>query len=294
MSENWDQRLVSSLKEQAPETPERKASWRAVYLEPIPNSGERITVGVVFDENQKLSSFSALNPPMLSKLFGEHGKVLVKLGSELLSDFVSHGRLEDWTPIFSNAYVGPIRYAFGNDIYEMVREAFALSASFSVMSEYFTQEMVGDEDPGETHIVRTVRQGVLRSRDWQKKFNVSFDDIVPNYRGPSNPTNFYGKNLVANFSRLSESGPALNRDITSTKSKMADLLFARKVISEKLMVPDLLHELMVVVPKGKGLSSDKAARVFDELEELADLDDLRVVKAESSEELISRVLQLEN
>ena len=76
---------------QFPQIPNFKGEWRAIQLEPIIGSGERITVAIsVLGQNGEHKAIQAIRPELLECLYGNKSKEMMKLIQLIIESVSNH------------------------------------------------------------------------------------------------------------------------------------------------------------------------------------------------------------
>lgn len=95
----------------SPPVPAYRATWRAIYYEPVSGSGERWTVGIAAADAEGEEIRDTLSPLTLKCLFGEartHVKAMIDFAlDDLRAQLQSGTLLEAITPALEGVFLGP-------------------------------------------------------------------------------------------------------------------------------------------------------------------------------------------
>lgn len=108
-----------------PSIPSYTAEWCPVYFEPIPGSGEKITILIIIRSDSKFSIFDALHPTVIDNLYGEKAQSfsgLVKLIKSNIYKNDGHCSIEGVT-------LGSWHLSQSSDMKGVVKQALYKSAS---------------------------------------------------------------------------------------------------------------------------------------------------------------------
>lgn len=117
--------------DQFPPLPGHEATWRAIYLEPVMCSGERITVAVIAFDLDGCEALKTLSPERLNALFGSQANGMDAMIDIAVESVLRHGQagtLEDFSSPFSGVYVGQSRNALGDSRQDVLDQAASLSS----------------------------------------------------------------------------------------------------------------------------------------------------------------------
>ena len=188
-----------------PKLPEVKATWAPIYLEPIMQSGERITVGIAgVTSTGEVQVMPTLNQEKLRCAFGESGVSILDAATICLDEFSDYlkdfSSLEGWEAPLGGVSLGHARKAAGNSLHEILSMASQLTASFSSLqlaSESLTSvEQLGREDRWPKQIKEAV---TLVAPDLEVNFNKNYN-LVPG--GAQTKYDYWGEKYIANFGRI--------------------------------------------------------------------------------------------
>lgn len=118
---------------QFPQLPDFEATWRAIYMEPMMCSGERITVAVVALDCNGCGAIRTLSPSRLLALFGEQAGGMVNMIDLVIEAALHHGEagsLDGFEPPLSGVYLGDPRKGLGEDRDAILQQAASLTSCF--------------------------------------------------------------------------------------------------------------------------------------------------------------------
>ena len=121
-----------------PKLPGYKFNWRSIQIEPIPDSGERFTLGtIVKGEDDALIVAKLVPSTKLKTLFGSaiYSRVSEALGLTISSaeDFYSNNNIiNNWVPPIDGFYLGDSRESFASNLEEGLFKAAKHSSILSV------------------------------------------------------------------------------------------------------------------------------------------------------------------
>lgn len=130
-----------------PPMPPFKAKWRAVYLEPIVGSGERLTVLIIVKTDEsEIKILEALHPTAIENLYGSNSVQLKSLIDMLKKSFEkSEG---ENVSIFDGIYTSAWNNAASQDLQGIFKQALFRSASLGLLA---SNSLYGDESETEAN-----------------------------------------------------------------------------------------------------------------------------------------------
>jgi hypothetical protein len=208
-----------------PEIPDYRARWAPVFIEPIMNSGERITIGIAaIGQDGEFSVAPTLSEAPLRCAFGDNGAALLNTAQACIESLnEAKNVLDEWTSPFSGVELGSWREAAGDDLRSIIKNAMNMVSSFSLMAtETDDRAIRGDEGTLDRWPALVKQATVERRRDLAGNFGKVIS-IVPNAR-PSR-FDYIGVHLAVNLSRLLPN--QLSSSVKTSKSKLFDLQMLR-------------------------------------------------------------------
>lgn len=119
---------------QFPALPEHEATWRAIYMEPVMLSGERISVAVIAFDREGCEALKMLSPSRLNTMFGVQAEAMSNMIDMVVSAALRHGAaagsLESFKSPLSGVFLGKPRDALGDGIADVLQQAASLSSCF--------------------------------------------------------------------------------------------------------------------------------------------------------------------
>lgn len=117
------------------------ARWAPVRIEPMPCSGELVTIAVAIQGEDDVKVVSALPEDVATAVFGSQGGNLLGIARSTTDSLYRHLRggadLSSWKSPLSGVYIGDIEYGEGCDLKEIAEQALRASACLSAMTEAF-------------------------------------------------------------------------------------------------------------------------------------------------------------
>lgn len=117
-----------------PDLPTYEAEWAAVYMEPIVQSGERLTVAVVACDGRETGGQLAISKKALECLYGESSvglERMMTLALERALRFAKTGFHGEFSSGMHGVTIGKKRTAIGNDLLDVIQQGISLTSSLS-------------------------------------------------------------------------------------------------------------------------------------------------------------------
>jgi hypothetical protein len=117
-----------------PPLPSYEAQWAAVYMEPIVQSGERLTIGVVAFDGHDAAGQLAISRKALDCLYGDTASGLEKmmtLALERALRFAKGGFRGEFSSGMHGVTLGKKRVAIGDDLQDVIEQGISLTSSLS-------------------------------------------------------------------------------------------------------------------------------------------------------------------
>ena len=282
-----------------PKLPTVQAFWTPIYLEPMPGSGDRLTVAVAAKGASGYFILPTLDPKRAYCMYGDRANQVVGMASlivESLADHLSENdSLAAWPPPFhGTVFLGPTRSGHGDELEDIAFSGAQLTSSLVAASmekqsdEPLPIDGVGDPNNWE----REIRQAVLAIHDdWKGRFGVTFR--IAQHAAPTR-IGYMGVRLAASFDKLV---PTRNlgamRD--RAKSRLVNLQILR---DQDRLAPRSFYELMLWKPAGgtpiySRSQLEAAEEAFTELESFGDRHELRVRAVADTNSVLRRLLEAE-
>ncbi|MDY5106087.1 MAG: hypothetical protein SPE78_02910 [Actinobacillus minor] len=229
-----------------PELPRFKGEWRAIQLEPIVGSGERITVAIsALGQNGEHKAIQAIRPELLECLYGNKAKDISNLISLILySVKAQHTNLNEWVAPFEGVIMTSAQKTISEDIDGILRQAIQLSASLSSLAltvEHNEETQSSQVKKENARWANTIKELVISRKPALK---VYFDaQYQATEKSPiKSKLSFAAPNYVANIGILQPT--RLSPSVQSLKSKILDIeifndnlpLFKEREITKEIIV----------------------------------------------------------
>lgn len=265
-----------------PSLPEFRAKWVPIYIEPIMNSGEKITVGIAALSNDGHAEvLSTLKEDTLRCTFGKDGLSLLESAKICLDTFSRYLKkskeFSGWEPPLTGVTLGEERQAAGKDFPEVLRMAARMSASLF-------DDSVGSRKPVHMRGWRRqiVNAVIHRAPQLVGHFNQS---IVLVQSGMETSFDYLGSHYVAYF------GMAYARKSETLKDGRAKLWKLARCRDSYDNANKVTFEFLMLRPKSQILYSFKD--LLYELEEEAKKEELCTMLVSDAEAAGERILDTE-
>lgn len=215
-----------------PTLPDFEAEWAPVYLEPIVQSGERLTIGIVARAGSQVSGCLTISEKALKCLYGDAApgmRQMMSLALERSIEFAKAGFEGRFSAGMHGVEIGRVRHGLGENMQHILRQASSLSASLSSIHADELMEEV-EED------ARVIEQTLSRLRDdiqgrvlgilprLRDRFNLPLD--TQGAEGARGHVFFAGRKMAANIARMKPS-QQISRHVDGAKSRLWDLHFIK-------------------------------------------------------------------
>ena len=273
------------MKIKFPKLPTYAFSWRSLQLEPIPGSGERITVGsIVKGEDNALIAARLIPTAKMRGMYGiEYGRRItdaLKLCIDTAEKYyVAKPISNEWRPVLEGFYLGNLNSSVAEDIEDALMIAAMHSSSFSVSLD-LEKLAIGigqSEQSGPEQWRKNIFHAVTISRS---DLAVCFDRTIA-IRGSGVPIKFgfVSDHYAAQFEAISDPRNA-NSALLRAQGKLWQLDMLR---DQKTLFGTKHCELLIKTPE-QNASDDKAAilEVTDELKYEASRRDISLFVADSA------------
>lgn len=147
-----------------PALPSYEAQWAAVYMEPIVQSGERLTIGVVAFDGKEAGGQLAISRKALECLYGDSAgglESMMNMALERAMRFARGGFRGEFSSGMHGVSLGKKRVAIGDGLQDVIDQGISLTSSLSTIH--------ADED---------VRSDHDRSMYW-KRFKKAMEKVNP-------------------------------------------------------------------------------------------------------------------
>lgn len=276
-----------------PKLPDYEFSWRSLQVEPIPLSGERITLGaVVKGGDQALIAAKLIHAEKLKKMYGDQfgSGIADALNACIKSaeNFYSNKPLSmDWKPPLEGFYLGKINSSLAENLEEgllraaMYCSSFSFSAETTKLSSHKRLELSAPESWR-----KNIYEAVARKRS---DFAGFFDRSIA-IRGSGVPIafGFLSDTYAAQFDAVSDSS-RIQQALVRVQSKLWQL---DRLRDEATLFKPELCELLIQIPSQQ-LSNADGQAFSDFVEELryeASRRELKVFASESPVDAANHVI----
>jgi len=281
-----------------PPLPHVEAQWTTIYMEPLPGSGERITLAVaaIAVSGKEFCLTPALPFSALQCLYDTQAKRIHYFAEAALESLNAHldsgEPISAWIPPFLETFfVGPLSQGYGHSLNEIAQDGLQLTSSVAATRGDKFEFGIPDELMAQRNSDRwgqSVKRAIVSSRPhWAERFNHSFQTRIG--AAPIR-IDYAGPRMAAHFLKLSPS--SLSQKHKDGKGKLFDL--------ESLRLHDTFakrssYELLLwrpVEPSDEYSEGEINAMhsVAQDLEYFADKHDLRVETMASTEAAAQRLL----
>ncbi len=247
-----------------PELPGYGFSWRSLQIEPVPLSGERITLGaIVKGDDQELIAAKLITTSQLKKIYGREFSARIADALSLCIDhaeqYYSANPLSNkWSPPLDRFYVGELRSSVAESIEEGLSRAARQSSSFAASHE---ADNTGSNKASVMSAPKTWQSEIIKVvANERKDFLNYFDKSVP-VRDSGVPLSFsfLSSNYAAQFDAITES-TQIQRVLVRAQSKLWQL---DRLRDESALFHPKSCELLLQIP-----DSDETSEVSEFVEEL--------------------------
>lgn len=119
-----------------PPLPEFEAEWAALYMEPIVQSGERLTIGIVARAGHQVAGCLTINDRALQCLYGDSADGMRTMMNLALARAIAHVERDfagEFVAGMHGVTLGKRRYGAGDDIQHILNQATSLCSSLSAL-----------------------------------------------------------------------------------------------------------------------------------------------------------------
>lgn len=276
-----------------PKLPEYEFSWRSLQVEPIPLSGERITLGaVVKGGDQALIAAKLIHAEKLKKMYGDQfgTGIADALNACIKSaeNFYSNKPLSmDWEPPLEGFYLGKINSSLAENIEESLLRAAMYCSSFSFSAEITNAP---SHKKPELSAPESWRKNIYEVVTKERSDFIRFFDRSIAIRGSGVPIafGFLSDTYAAQFDAVSDSS-RIQQALIRVQSKLWQL---DRLRDEATLFKPELCELLIQIPSQSVDSSDgRAFKDFvEELRYEASRRELNVYASESHIDAANHVI----
>lgn len=270
-----------------PELPKEEGYWRAIYLEPIVGSGEKISIAALAVTNKQFKVIQSVRNELLDCLYGNQADNIRSMISwvinSLQTELKTSSSLGKWVSPIAGIVIGDEIVARGQNLDEILRQAVRFSASLSALS-LDADRSDDDEQPRKY------------SEHWSRSISAAMKQVNPQLiqsfgqkvqLGEANVATSFGfmyGDYSANFGLLVPS--RLAASLNNVKAKLLDLETFKK---SALVIKPREFEIIIgspslTDPTLTDASVKKLRDNFTLIEEIAKAENIKLFRAESAEE----------
>lgn len=272
------------------------ARWAPVRIEPIPCSGELLTIAIAVQGENDVKVVSALPEDVIDAVFGVQGASLLGLARSTTDNLYQHLRsgaaLGDWRSPLDGVFLGGIEEGEGDDLRQIAEQALRASACLSAMTEAFQNKNPREER--NTLLTRVARAMKKIDRDLVDFFKKDVDVVIRN-TPISIACDYFSSRLAINMSALAP-GARLGQQFEAFNARLCrlDQLKAHEALVKDGQVP----KIILAVPSQEDLelnASTAHRRAFHDkhllAQDLADSRKLELILVNSPEQGAQRIQQ---
>ncbi|NNP72095.1 hypothetical protein A7P53_06405 [Acinetobacter defluvii] len=266
-----------------PSAPNFFAEWRTIYFEPIPNSGERITILIATkDISGKIEIFDALHPTVIDSLYGSKASAFNGYIKLIKSNILKN----NGESTIDGVEVSVWHTSQSINIHGIVKQALYKTASLGAVAlkSLFEQEdSVLENEQVDNRWSKRIKNAVLRI---DPSYEKSFDIKIPIRKDVKILCGFHTARYSAKFNVCT------SQTITRMKSNLMDLqIFDSHHISDKF-------DLIIQMPTDDNLQVPlkTLARMKDNIEllreEVSSKPNISIYTCDSEVEGAERIFEM--
>lgn len=283
-----------------PKAAELSAQWFPVYLDPMPGSGERITIAVAAWHAGEHVVVRTLSPQVARCMYGSDSAAVLGVVDLVCDSLRAHlesgADAAHWLPPIRDAvFLGTLSTGYADTLAQVADAARALTSSLRDPAlELANAPAIDADDDAGDEWERQIREETVRQR---ATFAPRFLQKVALREGaPPTRFGYLGDRLAAQFGRLLP-GRGLTNHRNRAKAYITDLQILRDRERADILARPY-YELMLWLPPDdspaySATQRDEARGAFVELETFGDAHDLRVAALADSRAAVQRILRAE-
>lgn len=278
-----------------PAEPPVRALWAPIFIEPIPYSGERWSVGVVVKpKGAHAVVISALQPHALQCLFGRQADeflAVANLAMDSLRTYTKRtGDLLGWCAPVSGVSLGVLQPGAGDDLIDIARQGLSRSTCLSALLAPSSDEVPEDKDNQDRWPVLVQKSVEQRAPQCASNFRIKIQ-----LREGARKTEFDYVSERAAVGLGNLRPWRLAEDIRVSKSKLADL---EQLRHRQGFLPASHYELLVHRPDPNNATFTAAqlrhaTEAYLEVEHFADTKNISIEAMRDAAMAGDRILELE-
>lgn len=289
--------LADAFKHLAPDTPDYQASYRVIYFEPIANSGERFSIGVMAqDEQGHGHCVQTITIKQMRCMYGKQANAFNNIVMQILDSANQHLQeqqpISGWIPPFTGITISETYNTRSNAGMEGVLfQALTSYASLyrgelvdNGLNEHLDEHDIEEDDEPTIRLISQVRKILLRqnpgfSDRWGKTFYIhKAGRITIDYSGAH-----YNSN-IANFDVKS-----IDLAYTIAQAKLFNLEVLRDMREKEAIENKQSYELLVACDK----SNSYAMKQLNNIKAQAKSRELMVYNAYAADDMAARIIQMD-
>ena len=276
-----------------PRLPEYGYSWKSIQIEPIPNSGERITLGAIVEGDDGSLMVAKLVPATrLKNIFGKvfGGRIADALNicvASAESFFSKQALTHDWRPPLDGFLVSETRSSVAEDLEDGLLMAARNSCCLAVSLEADREQKSAETEKinPQTWRKEIIEQVILQRKDFEiyfeKTINFSLSGVPLTF-------GFVSPRYAAHFDAISPVRSGRQNALVRAQSKLWQLDQLRD--NGQLFQQDKF-ELVLYRPNTEGEDADSLGEFVEELSYEASRRKLEIYTSNSSVEAARHVLE---
>ena len=239
-----------------PSFPEYEAEWAPVYLEPIVQSGERLTIAVVAKSGSEVNGCLTISDKALKCLYGDSAVGMHRMMSLALQkalEYAESGFEGSFAGGMHGLSVGRRRMGLGNNMAHILQQASSLTSS---LSSVHSSAMLDEEEAEDDPIAYELNLGQLRADIQDRvlgilprlrdRFNLPLHTQAMD--GARGSLFFAGNRMAASLAKIKPS-KQISRHVDGAKSRLWDLHFVKHKVAD---APQSKCTLFIWTPKELG------------------------------------------
>lgn len=246
--------MLQHLIGQFPALPDLTATWAPVLMEPIPGSGEQLTVAIAMQLGDTYRVASAIPPDVAQAIFGEQGNsmlgIIATVSAHLRNHMVHGQAFEDWRSPLSGVRLGKPEEGQGFTPEEIIEQALRSSACLSAMTLEFQARKESDE-PRNALLTR-VKTSVRAIAPQLEQFFKKDVPITIRNKPVKVQCDYFSHNLAINIAALAP-GNRLGQQFETLTTRICRLQQLRS--HEGLFKDNQATEVIVQVPTEEQLQA---------------------------------------
>lgn len=254
------------MKNKFPKLPGYEFAWRSLQLEPVPFSGERITLGVLVKGwDKSLIIAKLVNNEKLKRFFGPAftNRIIDSLSLCMYSAesfYKSKDLSATWNPPLEGFFLGNQRSSLANNIEDAMFRAAMSCSSFSVSLE---AEKSVTKNKNELSAPESWRKNILTAVTSQRADYADYFEISVPIRGMGVPITygFLSKNYAAQFDAVPDAS-RIQQGFVRAQSKLWQL---DRLRDEGTLFKPQTCELLLNIP-----SIDRSSAEFSTFQEFVE------------------------